>query len=201
MLPSVRMYIRPAFGLIAMTIAVAMSGAACGDGDSEPTVDAAVSDANSTHTAGTSLVEQPGLPESGSRGQCGTVGDNLSYDELGASTFVGLSGHPELLRGVVDATPAGGQQKYLDDFCAVTVAAYGADDPVSTGVAASLSELAENRAQALLSAYDSCLTIQANRSPSETFEPDAPGTSPTIELFKIANSDLCPQIAFPQFPS
>ncbi|MBY6413336.1 hypothetical protein HQ346_16700 [Rhodococcus sp. BP-252] len=188
------MYIRPAFGLITMAIAVVMSAAACSGGDSGSTVDAA----DSTQTS--LSVAQPGLPESGYSGQCGTDGDNLSYDELGASAFVG-SGPPELLRGVVDATPAGGQRNFLDGYCAATVAAYGPDDAVSTGVILGMTEIAETRAHALLSAYDSCLIIQANRNPSETFEPDLPGTSPTNEILKVTNTYLCPQIAFPQFPS
>lgn len=171
----------------------------CSGGDGESTT---VAGATSAQAADTSLpADQPGSSETGAIGQCATVGDNLSYDELNTFPFIGLSGDPELFRDVIAATPAGGHQKFLNDYCAITVAAYGADDPVSVNVIEGIGTSAEVRVSALVDAYASCLEIPANRSPSETFEPDLPGTAPVVEGFRIANEDLCPQVAFPAFPS
>lgn len=199
--PSMRSRNRLAPALIGMTFAL-ITLTACSEGPDQPDTDVAPrGDATSTQSPDADLpIDQTGSPDVGSSGHCVTLGDNLSYDELTASMPVPYGVDPEQFRNLVEATPSGGHEKFLNDYCAVTVAGYGADDSVSKTVLEFMSTMEETRLSAIHGAYDDCLSVQANRSPSETFEPDPPGVV-VLPMFEIANEDICPQIAFPHFPS
>lgn len=198
--PSMRSRKQSAPVIFGITLAIATL-VACGESGGLQVADAVQSGATSEEAANVgSLDGQTGSANGSTGDRCVSLGENFKYDELSASASALYELDAKQLENLIESTPAGGHDRFLNALCAATIAGYGPDNPISTMVPESLATSEENRLQSINGAYKNCIDILADKSPSETFEPDPPGVI-DLSILKIANQYICPQIAFPKFPS
>ncbi len=142
---------------------------------------------------------------SSSSGDCGTIGQNLTYDELkqvslGDDTMFHL---PEDARNLVASTPTGGQQQYLDDSCELMVnAGMELGIPMEGIQVESYRDSPKMQADMIGAGYNFCTGYEGSQNwdPNSTFEPDS--TQYGInDSFVLANKNLCPQVKLPKIPS
>lgn len=139
-----------------------------------------------------------------STGDCGTITENLTYVELTQLSGAGdtLFHVPEQARDLVAATPAGGQQRYLDDTCELMANALVELDVPSEGSGDAYRDSPAMQAGMIGSGYNFCTGFEGTQhwDSSETFEAD-PRQYGVNDSFRLANEDLCPQIEMPESPS